>query len=93
MSRASCIFIFKTSLHFANKRRDEGGKNKEAIVREKAGEIQTGAFDMRESREWSAQRNDCERKREAPRRARTLLCTRCVHTLSLEMKRNDSCKS
>lgn len=47
MSRASCIFIFKTSLHFANKRRDEGGKNKEAIVREKAGKIQTGAFNMR----------------------------------------------
>jgi hypothetical protein len=89
MSRASCIFIFKTSLHFANKRRDEGGKNKEAIVREKAGEIQTGAFDMRERErereraEKGARSEMIARESEKRRAAHALCCALAVYTLFL----------
>jgi len=75
MSRASCIFIFKTSFHFANKRRDEGGKNKEAIVRKKAGEIQTGASNMRQGERWAQSKMIVSRVRGTHPLALYTLCT------------------
>lgn len=81
MSRASCIFIFKTSLHFANKRRDEGGKNKEAIVREKAGEIQTGAFWY--EREEGVRSEMIAKESEKRRAAYALCCALAAYTLFL----------